>query len=454
VPEQQTINIIDNTDVTVTLIEHPLDWRVRVVEELVIDSATSCTRRRSLQAAPLRPLLDEFLPAESTHALLALNVAPMPRGPLFDFDLQGPCGDAWLLPRTEIAARERAYLTKLAKSCGEVVSPRLRSLLDAILGFTGEWFSNGFPQDLLSSYIEPGLGRLIDTGEWRRWQQISDGCWKVMLPRLDVFHRYSAPATPLLVAPELVASGIVTRDSEVTELLAEYRDLVIRVQQHAESEPDPGAAADFLNSLADYGNSYDLVAAMKVPLDSPFLVKFSERRDPDLSPWMNQGSQELVIADAQTNHVTLQINDPSVRITRFDAMRPGSNEQAAAAFQSRSDDQGRAFYEHEQDRDYRLRLVFRLALLPRLQIVPAAVTVVLLLMTAALWHQRPSDLGALALVAGPSALAASILLFREPSTLGSRLRRFSSGLLAGAFLLLLGTATLLYVLGSNVTGVL
>lgn len=61
----------------------------------------------------------------------------------------------------------------------------------------------------------------------------------------------------------------------------------------------------------------------------------------------------------------------------------------------------------------------------RLQLVPYAVGVVL---AAVAWLIRNADPGPreLALLVGPGALAASIVLAREPSALGSRLRRLSN----------------------------
>ena len=94
-------NLIDERAATIALIAHPLEWRIRVVEEITVDAATHCLRRRSLQAAPLRALLAPFVSYNDREVLLALNIAPMPRGPLLDFSVTGPLGDAWLLPRLE-----------------------------------------------------------------------------------------------------------------------------------------------------------------------------------------------------------------------------------------------------------------------------------------------------------------------------------------------------------------
>jgi hypothetical protein len=449
VPET-TANLIEDRNVTVALLADPLAWRVRVVEEIAVDAATSCMRRRSLQVAPLRGQLSAHLPVGATHALLAMYVAPIPRGPLLDFDVSGPGGDAWLLPRVEIATRQALYLEGLATSCDCRVTPELHELLTAILGFTGEWLADGTPVSMME-YLAAGLGRPVPEPTLGEWREIGDACRELLRGRLDVFRGYSAPENPALVLPGLFADGLISDDSVATDWLTQYRDLLMHLdRQTATSEPN--AADEFLDALADYANYFDLIVAMRVPLDEPFLVKFAERRSLKLSLFINRGWQELVVADAQTNHVTFKVADPNVRISGFKALKPGSDDYSYGAFQSRQDQQNRAFYAHDPDRDYRIRLSFRLALLRRLQLVPYFAASLLTLLTGALFIERPTDLRTLALVVGPSALAASVLLSREPSTLGSRVRLLSSLILTLALVALVAVTTGLYVSGLNVPG--
>lgn len=442
----KTPNLIDNREVTVALLANPLEWRVRVVEEIAVDAATTCLRRRSLQVAPLRDQLDRFVNTDASHVLLGLAVAPMPRGPLLDFDVSGPAGTGWLLPRVEIAERQALYLEGLVSPYGSVITPELHSLLTAVCGFTGELLAEAETEVPLKTYLNAGLGRRLPRSVLERWEAIGDQCKAVLRPRLDKFGAYSAPENPALVLPELFADGTLLNDHQASEWLSQYRDLLLAMHTRA-TGPVLNAAGEFLDALADYANYYDLVVAMKVPLDEPFLVKFTERRDLSLSMFRNQGSQELVIADAQTNHVTFKIPDPNVRILDFRALHPASDAFSYGAFRSRRDPQNRAFYAHDPDRDYRIRLTFRLGLLRRLQLVPYFVASLLLVLSAALGIDAPTDLRTLVLIVGPAALAASVLLGREPSTLGSRLRLVSSLTLAGSLLVLVGVSVSLYVWG-------
>ncbi|WP_146244063.1 hypothetical protein [Curtobacterium sp. MCBD17_013] len=442
---ENTVNLIDDRQITAWLIARGLDWRVRSVEAITVDSATSCSRRRSLQATPLRTVLADVpglqLDADTSHAFIALNVATVPRGPLVDFDIEGPLGDAWLLPRQEIAARQALFLTSMASSFHPSPSSDLVTLLTAILGFTGEFFSSR-EAVALEDYLSVGIGQAPSATFLEHCRSVANDCRHVLRPHLDRFHGYSAPENPTLALPELVANGLIAMEAQATTVLEEYRGLILAADSAATPE-----AEVFLEALADYGNYYDLIAAMRIPLDEPFMVKYSERRDLKLSWPRREGRQELVIADAQSNHATFKVTDPNVRISVFQAVQMTSDEFAVGAFQSRKDQQSRAIYAHDPDRDFRIRFRFQLGLLRRLQTIPYVATALLVLLSLALLHEKPEQLRDLALIVGPAALAASVLLVREPSTLGSRLRLTSSLLLAIALGVLVLVATFLYVRG-------
>lgn len=443
----RTANLIENADATVALIANPLAWRVRVVEELVVDTATSCERRRSLQTGPLRSALTDYVAADDEQALVALPVSPMPRGPMVDFNVEGPLGDGWLLPRVEIAARQSRFLRSLVRQFGAETA-EFAPLLEAIMGFTGQWVPAGdLGADKLRRYLEAGIDAELPDDLVGRWQEIADKCKAVLRPHLDRFEGYSASENPALVLPDLLDQGRADSIIEATAMMESYLSVLQDAERDAQRADSP--ARDYLNSLADYANNYELLVAMRVPLDEPFIVRSSERRRVVLNTLRNRGSQEVVIADAQTNHVTLKILDPNVRISNLKAYVSGSSHLAYGAFASREDAQSRAFYAHETDRDYRVRLEFTLAPLFRLQFVSGLVAALELLLIIALTIGRPHDLKSLALIAGPAALAASLLVTREPSTLGSWLRRKTTFAVSLLLTALIAVSALLYANGKR-----
>jgi hypothetical protein len=441
-------NLIDNRDVTAALLANPLQWRVRVVEEVSVDAATHCTRSRSLQCAPLQSILEPFLESDEGEALLALNVASVPRGPLLDFDVEAPSGQAWLMPRTEIAARQALYLTNTAAACGYPMNQDQIALVTAVLAFTGNrWFVER-KQIPFADYMRDGLGADASDDQIEAWREIGDSCRAILRPRLDNFRGYSAPENPALALPSLFADIGQYNGDAANRYLEQYLDLLESLDARADSGgADAFLASEFLDVLADYGNYFDLIVAMKVPINEPFLLKYSERRALKLGPFLNQGHQELIINDAVTNHVTFTLSDPNVRIANFEARKPADDEAADGSFLSRSDGQTRSLYAYDTDRDYRIRLVFRLALLRRLQMIPYFAAVLAMGLCALLVWEAPEDIRTLAIVLAPAALAVSVIVARESSTLGSRLRLLSTAVLGTALIALVVTAGVTYVCG-------
>jgi hypothetical protein len=446
------VNLVDSREITTALLLDPLAWRVRAVEHLEIDGAYSCLRRRSLQCAPLRPVLGDLLPPDQRNALIALNVAPMPRGPLLDLDVEGPDGQAFLLPRAEIAAREADLLHALARMSGLAMSEPCRQLLECALGLSelaqfSEFAAGGFP---VGQYLADGLSQSVPPQTQRAWIELSDEIATILAPRSDDPTALDPVKNPILSIPDLAAAADLTFH-DVTEALDDYRRLLIHAQAGA-NPTHPTSQDDLLNSLADYGRHYDLMVAVKVPLDEPFIVRHSERRDLHLTRIRNRGSQELVIADAQSNHVALDVADTNVRLLDVEARQPGGG-VTFGGFAVRKTRQFWTFYAHDLDRDYSAVLKFRLRPLFRLEAVPYVVASVLVLIAVALWHGEVRRLTDLALIVGPSGVAASVLLAREQSTLGSRLRVLSSATLALALLFVLLSAVALYLCWSPSEGV-
>lgn len=441
----RTADIVDVRAATVAMLRRPLDWRVRAVETVVIDAASTCVRRRSLQVAPLRPLLDEFLPADGdyTHALLPMFVAPFPRGPLLDFDVEGPGGSASLLPRSEIATREVAFVEDLLRECGIGLADDVRSVLIAALGYSGPWLHDEIAGP--NEFLREGLPFEPDNGTLNRWRDDSARCGSVLLQRVGTVER-TAPEAPWLVLPELFANGFLESADHASAALSSYAVLLEHLSDRAGTEGVGSVAEECLEVLADYACSYDLMAVMKVPLDEPFVVKTSERRNVRVDPKRNSGHQDLVIADARTNHVTIRVDDPNVRLVSADAYAVDSVDYAIGPLVSRRNDQYVAFYSHDPDRDYRIRIEFRLGLLRRLESVSVLAAVLVCSLTYALWNSDDLDVRTLALLGGPAALAASVLVGREQSTLGSRLRLRSTSILAGSLVGLVLSVFALYAL--------
>ncbi|HYQ76401.1 hypothetical protein [Cellulomonas sp.] len=439
-----TVDLIDDREATAALLAHPLEWRTRAVEHIEIDGESSCRRRRSLQCAPLQELLPGAA-RRAKFAMLALNVAPVPRGPLFEFDVTGPFGAAYLLPRQEIALRQALFIRDLAESAGFPVSDQCVDFLVAMFGMprTPDREAKEQSNFEIGEYLSDGLNG-AGVSHYDNWIGASREVAQVIDRKLDRDSPRSPTRLPVLAIPEYVGATEATPPS-VDAVIREYSHL-IQSADAASVSGKPGAVDELLASVADYGDYYDLIVATKVPLREPFVMSYSERRNLSLSFWSGAGSQDLVIADAVSNHVALEVADPSVELgRRVEAVQPGTGAVTYGAFTGRSTRQFWSMYAHGSDRDYRITLKFRVRPLSRLQGVPYVLSVMLVLLAFAMWNERIRELNELALIAGPAALAASLLIAREQTSVASRVRLASSGVVAAALLFLLGTAVALYL---------
>lgn len=442
----ETLDLMGDFEVTTSLLMDPLAWRVRAVERADLDSANSCYRSRSLQCAPLAGLLltDRQI-RMYRDALVVLNVAAMPRGPLHEFDLEGPIGPAFLLPRVEIASREAHFLRKLAADAGLRMSESVATTIEFALGYSADQWRDELVAGRYEEFLADGTSMAFPQATIRAWEEISLECHAVLSERTRAPDGLpTATHDPLLVIPELVGSGSCTTNRAIERALIDYRNFLVATARAA--NPDsPTGADDLLGSLADYGAYYDLLVATRVPLHEPFMLKYRERRSLDFKWPRRTAEQELVAADAQTNHVSFVVTDASIEIRALNARRTDSQELAFGAFAAAHETpQAYSFYGYSQDREYRLRASIKLAALRRLQLVPYLATVLMLALTLVLINEQVSRLPGLALVAAPSALAATILLARDPSSLGARLRATSSAGLVAATIMMLVAAGLLY----------
>lgn len=444
---EKSVDLSGDRDLTTNLLFYPLDWRIRAVEQIRLDGAYSCARRRSLQCGPLRELLPtRWKESRATEALIVLNVAPVGRGPLLDFDVAGPLGPAYVLPRTEIAEREAHFLTRLASEAGLAMSPLCLDLITAALGLsdTAATEHYGSRRFSLTRYLEDGLGRRISPDLVREWSELSRRADQVLRSRVVGSRPLMATLDPVIAVPSMsiAASG---DDAAIRAALFDYAEFLEAALVQSGSQESTSAADDLLNSIADYSISFDLLVATRVPLDEPFVVTYSERRDLKISWLTRRARQDVVLADARSNHLTLEATDANTKVHRVRARVPGSRQLTYGGFAGRQSDQYWTMYASDLDRDYRASLRFRILPLARLEVVPFAVAAVLLLLTLGLWHDRVRTIGELALIAGPSALAASVLLAREQSSLGARLRGPVTWAVAGALAVLVLSAVLLYL---------
>jgi hypothetical protein len=383
---------------------------------------------------------------------MSIHYASVPRGALLELDIEGPDGTpAFVLRREEIAVREAGYLREVGAELGIEHSEAAHRLLVAALAHTPtspNYGKLGSRHEYLREYLEDGLERRVTDVELDALLEVDAEIGELIDDFADVDTSGSPTAHPIVALPGIALSGLRST-AQVREALTGYRDVVREVAAGARAGT---LAWEYMASLEDYGNNYDLMAATTVPLDEPFLLKFSERRDVRVERrgWVEQ---DVVTADASSNHVVLFTTDPSVEIKVARANVPATKTAAYGAFTTRSSTQTFAIYGHSDDRDFRARFRARLASSARIQRTVWTATSLLVVLAIAIALHPPLTLSNYALIVGPTSLAASVLLFREPSTLGTRLRRLSLSALTVALGVLLVVSAVSYVASNYRDGV-
>jgi hypothetical protein len=426
---------LTSTAVTQALMTTADTWRVRAVERLDFDSADSCRRRRSLQVAPLRLVLEDSgllhgrRARQAEFANLVLPVLLLPKGPLVDLDLAGPLGPGQLIPRIAIAERQAATVVATARSVGLGFGDDGVLGLTHLLGFSeGPWRATAGRPRALERRRERYLLRETDSGDLpdviARLAPLSTRAGAVLSRRVLMgTAELSAMEHPFLVFPQLMQVWGSGPDAERRSVAA--LESYVRLLERAGDMAQRGsAAADvLLNTLADYGHYWHLMAQFRVPLDEPFLLKYEERRTVRLSWLRNQASMHLVIADASSNHVTARITDAHARMRDVHATDPLSGTRSEFIATSSGSRELHAVYVWDDNRPERVELTLRIVQLFRVAVASWLLVALAGGVAALFCFHRPESLGDLGLIAGPTALTAGLLLTREPSTLGSRLRR-------------------------------
>ncbi|MFT3969077.1 MAG: hypothetical protein QM695_02065 [Micropruina sp.] len=130
-----------------------------------------------------------------------MNVASVPRGPLMNFDVQGPLGPAFLLPRLIIAERQAAFLRRLASDASLEVTDECHALICGMVGMPlGDPLADyGTRQFSLGNYLRGGLGIPDLAGFEGRWADLGESCVDLLGDRVDGDEDSIPPLNPVLV---------------------------------------------------------------------------------------------------------------------------------------------------------------------------------------------------------------------------------------------------------------
>lgn len=428
--------VLRSTSTTTRLLALPLEWRTRAVERLEFDAAGYLLRRRSLQIAPLRQLVADLLPSEDGPdgpVVVALPLALMPKGPLLDVDIRGPQGDAVLLPRQEAAVHELSYVRHLAALAAHSLNPRVALVAQALLEHTGVVRLPEPDADsrVIARYLHQhdlDVGRAVA----RRLATCTRRAEQALQPwsggPLDTV---STTASPYLAVPVLLRDAGLPDLPAAVRHVEEYAEVLDDLATAALAQASPTAAQDLLSVLSDYGRHFEMVVHVELDLDRDCLLRLRHRAAFRLSALRHRARVDAVMADCLSNHVSLRVDDAGTRLVVEHVLNAGTGSPAcfgpgspaSEVVSGSGGEQINSYYVFENDRDFRVAFLVRLSVLRRTQAVHVLLVTLLVLLVAALTARAPQNFATLAVAAGPVGVTASVLLLRESSTLGSRLRR-------------------------------
>jgi hypothetical protein len=248
--DERTADLTERRTAVYRLLDEPYDWRVRAVERLEVTSALYCGRHRSLQVAPLRPLLGDLIPGNAEKARIILPIASLPKGALRELNLlvPNPAG-ASLLNRRAIAELEAGYVIQLAAQVGLTVSEQLAGLLTAVCEFdAGEWrpVHRRYQRnrlDGLVAYLSPRVPTLTLPALCRA-AHYSARAGEILVERLaEGPERESAADSAALTLPLLWERGVVQNDEQAVQALEQWWQLVLTLDRAASLARGPGPGA-------------------------------------------------------------------------------------------------------------------------------------------------------------------------------------------------------------------
>lgn len=410
----------------------------------------TCTRRRTVQAAPLAPVLAKVVkPPLAPVVWVTLPVANVTKDLHQGIEVFVGGEPAHVVPRMEIARREASYVRTIIEDAKLPLSADAERFLVNFFGYTsGPWsaYRERFDSDnvALRAFLADAAGATIDATIVKYWCERSDDIKGVLLNYLD-----DAP-TPIDVVqhPILALAGMLASGAGELRATRAIREVAGLLEHVANTAKAPSPESDLMNVVANYATRVDLMAACAVRPEEPFQVETVERRSLHVEHrWTERATvnQDFVIADANSNHVGVVVTDAHVELRGVTALQPrGSTDAILVAGAAEHSAEAFTFYASNPDRDYVVRLRIELGLAPMSHLVMGTMLIVVLVALGLLVAKRPMDSTSVSVLVVPTTFAASALLVRERSSLGARLRQWWTIAIAVVLLLLWGVVSWLF----------
>ena len=432
------VDLTEETAFTLRLLDRPLEWRQRRVEDLLFAGADHGRCTTTLPIAIPPGILDEFEIQPWTASINALlPISTRPKRLALNLDLSGPGGtSAKLLRRVDIAAIQAEYLGLLVRtsSATGITTGLPAAVLEAVCGFTpgrAEEYARaagpiGARVDWLPAYLDAGLGWTVDRVLVAELHERTIGAGELLRKALQEPHDpFSSSDCVLLAVPHIdpkpasppELEHLVTSYCDAVEALAEADDVLL------------------LQQLAEYGRRWEMVVEVNIPCREPATIRIAEDEHLDLAS--GRTSHRLDLLGGRSFHLQPRTTDPATSIRRLEVRDAMGQPVPSKAFEgARATGEFHAIYTSDPwgERPTVVDVEVRLAPSADARVISWSVGLFALLSLVAVWtfdvHTDDAFIGALALVTLPTTIASSLLLVREQAPLAHSLQRRSRVLVA------------------------
>jgi hypothetical protein len=441
-PRGGRLDLSEDSAFLLTLIDRPLDWRERLVEEFSFERAAHVSVASSYQINFPPDLLEGF--ADSTlhrTANVLLPLTTRDKRPLLNLAITGPAGaPAQLLSRASTAALEAQYLSRLIRT-SEADAQLLRgglpeNLLEAICVFTPDYFNSiadgaDGVDVAMYRYLVSGLGAdmAVTPETVRRWRALTaeaTGILRSHAAWLPVGR--SSAEEPLLALPRL--DPLPGDIDEIETIVSRFCDAVSALERAGDDV--------LLRALAEYGRRYELIVEVELPLLEPCTVKVTEDRvlRERTRGWT---TQTFRLGDARSAHLEARAADPNVVLENFDVRGIDGEQIGLGPLESvRRTEETLALYSAETERPEYVEVSLQLRPRRHLRWTSTALTALngLTVVVAIFMPHDHLLVERLALLTVPTTLAATVVLVREQTALATRLQTASRLWLGGSTVVL------------------
>ncbi|MFF7080124.1 hypothetical protein [Streptomyces lavendulae] len=520
---------IDPLDhVAMTLLGDLPFWRLRAIEHVTLSRAFWSERERIIhahsfeevmqrctsKAEELRSSLNLIGALNKKKVELVLPIAELPKIPILDLAISVDGAPVYRVSKDEAARIQAHYVVDLARKASVdpdsfVVPESFIDFLTFIFYFPPHGYerhANGFERlsltkpnywwarfnYLLSEGGKHGLPAQSEMGKWYAiWQANAEGFKELSRSYVDD-DPMSGSQHPVLSLPYLFQElqeraerfgddSVLVSPGEVAANFDTLRDLL--KQSSAKASVNPHAER-FIKTYYSYGYRWMTFARCTVPLDRSFIIAMREKRAIYFTPHRHKRPslwqqfrpaawQGVSFADAETNHVSIEVSDMDVRIKGKPSVYGETIEaplddvtQESPHFPDEETCTFELYTRVDSQRGRPERIFIKCPL--RLMRVRASVLWLTICITMFGWillglrgipdlskelvpipgTKSPTigtDLTAkdAALILVPVAFAGTLLLSKQDSTLGSWMRKVPHAILLGELFGLLGTAFVL-----------